>query len=142
LVANRYILFGFRLVVGGVFIWAAVLKIGDPLGFAQNIANYRLFPRFLDFILALTLPWIEVATGALLILGLGSRSSALISSVLLGSFIILVLTAVLRGIETDCGCFGSLSGKADLKLIAMDAVLLFFSINILLAKKKAVNREP
>ncbi len=129
-------LIGFRLVVGGVFIWAAVLKIGDPLGFAQNIANYKLFPRFLDFFLALTLPWIEVTSGALLILGIWRRSSALISSALLGSFIILVLTAVLRGIDTDCGCFGSLSGKADFKLIAMDAVFLFFSLNVLLAKKK------
>ena len=136
MVANRYLLFGFRLVVGGVFIWAAVLKIGDPLGFAQNIANYRLFPRFLDFFLALTLPWIEVASGTLLILGLWRSSSALISSVLLGSFIVLVLTAVLRGIDTDCGCFGSLSGKADLKLIAMDAALLFFSVSVFLAKPK------
>ncbi len=30
---NRWLLFLFRLVVGGVFIWAGALKVADPLGF-------------------------------------------------------------------------------------------------------------
>ena len=65
---NKHILIGFRLVVGGVFIWAGLLKIFDPLGFAESIANYKVFPAGMSFFLALVLPWIEVICGVFLIL--------------------------------------------------------------------------
>ena len=133
MISNRSVLFFFRLIVGGVFIWAGALKIADPLGFAQNIENYRLFPHILSFFMALTLPWIEVVSGAMLILGIWRTSSSLITSVLLGAFVILVFTAVVRGIDTDCGCFGSLSGKADAKLMILDIFLCFCAVNIFLA---------
>jgi putative oxidoreductase len=133
MITNRHVLFLFRLIVGGVFIWAGALKIADPLGFAQNIENYRLFPHILSFFLALTLPWIEVVAGAMLILGVWRRPNSLITSALLAAFIVLVFTAVVRGIDTDCGCFGSLSGKADVKLMITDISLCFCSLNIFLA---------
>lgn len=37
MIKNTYILFIFRLVLGGIFIWSGVMKIVDPLEFAQNI---------------------------------------------------------------------------------------------------------
>jgi len=138
-ITNRTVLFLFRLTVGGVFVWAGILKITDPLGFAQNIDNYRLFPRVLSFFLALTLPWVEVVAGALLILGVWRRSNSLITSGLLAAFVLLVFTAVVSGIDTDCGCFGSLSGKADAKLMIMDIFLCFCSVNVFITK--STNRK-
>lgn len=136
MITNRYLLFLFRLIVGGVFIWAGALKIADPLGFAQNIDNYRIFPHFMSFFLALTLPWVEVVAGAMLILGIWRRPNSLVTSLMLAAFIVLVFSAVIRGIDTDCGCFGSLSGKADIKLMVMDIFFCFCSVNIFLAKLK------
>ncbi len=134
---NKWVLLGCRLVVGGLFIWAGVLKIIDPLGFAQSIENYRFFPRGLVFIIAIVLPWVEVLSGVFLIVHLFRRSSALIISVLLIGFIGLVVIAMLRGIDTTCGCFGSLSRKADLSLILMDTGMLFLALNVFFA-----NRQP
>ena len=134
MIRNKYILFFFRLVVGGVFIWAGILKIMDPLDFAQSIANYRTFPRFLSFFLALILPWIEVFCGILVISGLFKRSGAVILSVMTGFFLLLIAVTIFRGIDIDCGCFGPLSSRVDYKLILTDLVLLFFSINIFLSK--------
>lgn len=135
MIRNKYILITFRLVVGGMFIWAGVSKIIDPLGFAQNIANYRVFPEGISFFLALALPWIEVICGVLLILGIFCSASALLLSGFLAVFLVLSTVTILRGIDIDCGCFGSLSGKVDYKLILMDGVLLFFSLNIYFSRK-------
>ena len=137
MIHHKLVLFLFRLIVGGVFIWAGVLKIADPLGFAQSIQNYEFFPRDLVFVIAVVLPWVEVLGGASLILGLFRGSSALLIGLLLLGFIGLVALALLRGIDTSCGCFGSLSRRADLGLILADAVLLFLALNIFLAKPRS-----
>jgi len=136
MIRNKWVLLGSRLVVGGLFIWAGVLKIIDPLGFGQSIENYRFFPHGLAFIIAIVLPWVEVLSGLFLIIGLFRRSSALITSVMIIGFIGLVAVAMLRGIDTTCGCFGSLSRKADLSLVLMDAVMLFLTLNVFFAKRQ------
>lgn len=135
MIRNKNILFAFRLVVGGIFIWAGLLKIFDPLGFAQNIANYRVFPQGIAFFLALFLPWIEVICGAFLLFGIFRGASSLLLSGLLSVFLVLIALTILRGIDIDCGCFGSLSRKIDYKLILMDSALLFFSLNVYLKAK-------
>ena len=87
MIRNKYIQFTFRLVLGGVFIWTGLLKIIDPLEFAQSIANYRTFPRLFVLLLALILPWIELICGVCLILGLFQESSAVILSGMLIGFL-------------------------------------------------------
>jgi uncharacterized membrane protein YphA (DoxX/SURF4 family) len=131
---KRRLLLLFRVVVGGVFVWAGGLKIIAPLGFAQNIENYQVVSRELAFITALVLPWIEVLSGAFLILGVLLRSSALLISLQLVGFIGLVASALARGIDTTCGCFGSLSRRADLTLILTDAVLLVLVLIVFFAR--------
>jgi uncharacterized membrane protein YphA (DoxX/SURF4 family) len=137
LIRNKLALLFFRLIVGGVFIWAGALKIADPLEFAQSIQNYQFFPRDFAFVIAVGLPWMEVLAGAFLILGLFRRSSALLISLLLLGFIGLVALALLRGIDTSCGCFGSLSRRADLSLILADTALLYMAINVFLARPRS-----
>jgi len=134
MIRRRWLLLLFRVIVGGVFIWAGALKIADPLEFAQSIKNYQVFPHWLAFLTAVVLPWVEVISGAFLIAGLFKRSSALIISLLLVGFIGLVTLALVRGIDTSCGCFGSLSRRADYSLILMDTVLLVFALTVLFAR--------
>ena len=131
---NRILFFLLRLIVGGVFIWAGVLKIADPLGFAQSIKNYQVVSPTLALLIAVVLPWVEVLSGAFLIIGVFKRSSALLISLLLIGFIGLVAFALARGIDTSCGCFGSLSRRADLSLILTDAVLLVFTLSVFFAR--------
>jgi uncharacterized membrane protein YphA (DoxX/SURF4 family) len=135
MISNKYVLISFRLIVGAVFIWAGILKILDVLGFAQSIANYRIFPYWLSFFLALALPWLEVICGAFLVFGLFRRSSALLLSGLLAAFLALVVITIARGLDVDCGCFGSLSRKVDYLLLITDCILLFFSLNVFLSAR-------
>lgn len=134
MIRNRAVLFAFCLVVGGVFIWAAVLKIRDPLAFAQDVANYRVVGRAPAFWVALALPWVELVSALCLVAGLWRRTSALLISLMLAGFVVLVAATMVRGIDVDCGCFGSLSGKADLGLLLQDAALLFLSATVFASK--------
>ncbi len=85
-------------------------KISDPSGFARAINNYKLLPFSLINIAALILPWIEMTTGILLIFGIKVKENASIISTLLGIFTIAIIISLFRGLNIDCGCFGTLSG--------------------------------
>lgn len=125
----------FRLILGGVFIWAGIIKITNPLGFAQDIANYQVLPQSLSFFLALFLPWIEVICGVFIITGLFLRSSSFFLSCILAGFLVLIIVTLIRGIDVECGCFGSLSRQVDYKLLLTDCAFLFFSLNIFFYRK-------
>jgi len=143
-IRSKWLLLVLRLIVGGVFVWAGALKIADPLEFAQSIKNYQFFPHELIFFIAIILPWVEVLGGGFLILGIFKRSSAVLIALLLVGFIGLVGLALLRGIDTSCGCFGRFSRKADFSLILADGLLLFFSLSILrgqVLKREAMARR-
>ena len=136
MIRNKYILWTFRLLVGGVFIWAGVLKILDPLEFAQDIANYRMISRNLSFFVALVLPWLEVLCGILLILGIFRSASSLLLTGMLSVFLVLIAVTLFRGLDVNCGCFGSLARHVDFQLLLTDIVLLYMTLNILVSSLK------
>ena len=65
-----------RLVLGGIFIYASLDKIAQPLEFAKIIKNYQILPDFLITLPALMLPWLEFLAGFCLVAGLWKRSAA------------------------------------------------------------------
>jgi uncharacterized membrane protein YphA (DoxX/SURF4 family) len=130
MIRNKSILLVFRLVVGGVFIWAGLLKILDPLEFAQNIANYRVFSRDLSLLAAIVLPWLEILCGVLVIFGIFRSASSLLLSGLLAAFLVLITVTIFRGLDVDCGCFGSLGRHVDYSLLLADIVLLYLTLSI------------
>jgi uncharacterized membrane protein YphA (DoxX/SURF4 family) len=95
-----------RLVVGGVWLWAGLLKIGDPAGSVTAVRGYQLLPASLAETVGRVLPTIEVAVGVLLILGLLHRFSGLVSAVLQVAFVVGIASVWARGISISCGCFG------------------------------------
>jgi uncharacterized membrane protein YphA (DoxX/SURF4 family) len=128
---NKGVLLAFRLVLGGLFVYAGAVKVLDPLDFAQNIRNYQLVGQSLSFIAAIVLPWLEILAGLALILGVWTRGAALVVAGLLVFFIVLTTVTMIRGLDVDCGCFGSLSRKSgwgvileDLGMLAMGLALL------------------
>lgn len=136
MIRNKAVLLVFRLVLGGLFVYAGVVKVLDPLDFAQNIRNYRLVGQSLSFIAAVVLPWLEILAGLALAAGVWKRASALIISGLLVFFILLTLVTIARGLDVDCGCFGALSRKSGLGVILEDAVMLYMALIILFAPGK------
>ncbi len=96
----------FRLIVGGVFIWAAVSKIPQAGDLARSMAQFKLVPQPLILPFSYFLPWLELLCGAALIVGIWIRSAALWANALLVIFTLALAANIIRGIEADCGCFG------------------------------------
>jgi putative oxidoreductase len=133
---NKTLLVVFRLVLGCLFIYAGVVKVLDPLDFAQNIRNYRLVGQSLSFIAAAVLPWLEILAGVALAAGIWKRASALIISGLLVFFILLTLVTMARGLDVDCGCFGALSRRSGFGVVLEDLGMLFMGLCLLFAPEK------
>lgn len=94
-------------VIGGLFIYAGVLKVWDPVKFATDIQNFRILPWPLSVRLAFYLPWLEIVCGAALFFGWLRTGALAILTSLTVIFIGAVIAARVRGIDLDCGCFGS-----------------------------------
>ncbi len=96
-----------RLVLGGVFVVAGVLKIPDPAAAVRAVRAYRLVPEPLVAPVAFGLPVVEIAVGLALLLGVFVRAAAIAAAVLLVVFLVGVGSAWVRGLQIDCGCFGN-----------------------------------
>ncbi|MGD9207999.1 MAG: MauE/DoxX family redox-associated membrane protein, partial [Syntrophobacterales bacterium] len=76
-----------RIVLGSVFIYASFDKIRHPDLFAEAVYNYQLLPDVTVNLAAILLPWLELLSGSLLVLGLWMEGSILIVSGLMVVFI-------------------------------------------------------
>jgi uncharacterized membrane protein YphA (DoxX/SURF4 family) len=95
-----------RLVVGGVLLVAGALKVIDPQSSVAAVRAYELVPAWLERPIGWGLPFLELGLGLLLVAGLFTRAAALAAGLLVGVFIIAVISAAARGLSIDCGCFG------------------------------------
>jgi uncharacterized membrane protein YphA (DoxX/SURF4 family) len=116
LLSNKYLLFLIRVILGFIFIYAAIEKISDPEGFALSISNYRLLPVAIVNIFAITLPWIELVAGTLFLFGISVKENSAIILFFLAVFTLAIIISLFRGLNIECGCFGKGNQIGLLKL--------------------------
>jgi uncharacterized membrane protein YphA (DoxX/SURF4 family) len=122
-----------RLFLGSVFVYASIYKIADPESFVRAIYNYHILPGELLNIVAVVLPWLELFVGVCLIFGILLPGAIAIVNALLLVFLGALLFNVFRGLDVECGCFGSATGKVStpvLWYLIRDA--MFISVGIYL----------
>lgn len=95
-----------RLLLGGVMLWAGVTKALNIPETQQATRAYQILPYDLANAWGAMMPFVEIVIGALLILGLMTRLSAVIGTLLMVAFIIGIVSVWARGIKIECGCFG------------------------------------
>jgi uncharacterized membrane protein YphA (DoxX/SURF4 family) len=100
-----------RIGIGGVFLAAALGKIGDPAWFALQVHNFHAAPGWAENAIAIVLPWIELLAGLALVLDLRARAGAAIVLALMVVFTVAVAAAWARGLDFRCGCFGKLDAS-------------------------------
>ena len=127
-VSNKYLLLLFRIFLGLLFIYAGIEKISDPAGFSNAIYNYKLLPFSLVNFFAITLPWIELSAGLLLLFGVYVKENSSIIAALLIIFFIAIAISLARGLNIECGCFGTSTGaKVGLIKLVENLVLILAS---------------
>lgn len=95
-----------RLGLAAVWLISGIIKAVDPRTTVVAVRAYQIFPESLVGIIAGILPFLEIALGVLLVIGLATRLTAVLSAVVLVAFIAGVISAAARGLSIDCGCFG------------------------------------
>lgn len=131
IISNKYFLLLCRLIIGFVFVFAGAEKINEPLSFADSILNYKIFPGVLANFFAIIIPWIEVCSGLLVILGISVKENAAIISSFLLLFTVLIAISALRGLNIDCGCYGAhYLQQVGFSKIIENTLLLLLGINL------------
>lgn len=96
-----------RVALGVIFVYAAWVKLREPWAmFAISIASYQVLPVWAVELTARSLPYFELLLGVVLITGLLRRPAMLCASLLLLVFFSMMVRALVKGMEIDCGCFG------------------------------------
>jgi uncharacterized membrane protein YphA (DoxX/SURF4 family) len=116
-----------RLILGGVLLVAGGLKVFKPAESANAVAAYKLMPTELAHLIGYALPWLEVAIGLLLIIGLLVRPAAVLSGLIMIVFIGAIASVWARGMLIDCGCFGG-GGEIDPSLASEVRMNYFIEI--------------
>jgi uncharacterized membrane protein YphA (DoxX/SURF4 family) len=112
-----------RFALGGLFIWAALTKISDSVGFVEDLANYQLLPPELVTPAGYFLPWLELVCGLALVVGLAARGAALWICLQLAVFLVALGINLARGVDVDCGCFGPGGSGSTMEAFTRDLLL-------------------
>lgn len=129
---------GFALLLG----YASIDKILHPYEFAQAVTNYRVIGESLSYLVAITLPYVELFTALCLMTGFWLETAIWMNFILMGIFLIMVLQAFLRGLDIHCGCF-TVKGESTIGPIKIGENLLFalLSLFLLFLKPNALVRK-
>jgi uncharacterized membrane protein YphA (DoxX/SURF4 family) len=95
-----------RLGLAAVWFVSGGIKASDLNQTYIAVHAYDVLPDGVVSVVASAIPFIELALGLLLVLGLGTRLVAVLSAVVLLAFIVVITQAWARGLSIDCGCFG------------------------------------
>lgn len=135
---NDWLTIAFRLFVGISFIYASFYKIIEPALFARSIWYYHMVPGELINPMALLLPWVELIVGVCLILGVYYRGAVLLVNLMVIMFMIALISAAVRGIDIDCGCFkpGKKSSESALKTLWFDLALLVMTVQLWFSRSR------
>jgi uncharacterized membrane protein YphA (DoxX/SURF4 family) len=94
-----------RVLLGLVFVYASLDKIADPGAFARIVYQWQVLGPVPSNLVAVTLPWVELVAGVLLVAGVWRREASSVVAVMLVVFIVAAVLVLARGIDVDnCGC--------------------------------------
>lgn len=134
-----------RLILAAVFIGFGWVKATEsPAEMRVAVAAYRLVPPGLVNVVAAVLPYLEIATGILLLLGLATRIGAALCTLMMLGFLFGLGWVVAKGYNINCGCSGGggVVAKGDTHYteeILRDIGLLILTVYLLLRPRTVLS---
>ena len=129
---NRVVVIALRWALAAVFIYAGTTQLGTPQNFSDSIASFAILPNSLIIILALGLPPVEIIAGLAIFIGIQRRPAIFGLTALTFIFMIVLGSAIVRGISLDCGGFGSGKPSISAAWIALRRDIPILAVAILL----------
>jgi len=125
---ETYIVWAGRLVLSVIFIWAAAGKIVDPQAFARALWNYRLLPEAFVPMVAVALPLFEALAALAILAPPFQKGASMALAGLLAVFTFGLASALIRGLDVDCGCFGEGSSHVSPILLVRNVGLMALAV--------------
>ena len=132
----------FRLLLAAVLLAAGIAKVLDLDSTVRAVRAYAVLPEPVVPAFAIAVPVLELALGALLVLGLRVRQVALATLAMLLLYVVALGQAWARGLQIDCGCFGSGSWAGYPDEIARDLALALAAAYLALRPRSILAWEP
>lgn len=79
-----------RLGLGAYFVLTGLKKLDNIQLFLEGVRSFKAFPDHLATLYGILVPYLEIGSGVLLVLGIWTTLGAIVSSILLCSYIFLV----------------------------------------------------
>jgi len=99
-----------RIILGVTFIVSGLLKVQDPITFYGDILNFDFIVGPMALPLAYFIPWLEMVCGSALLFRLRYSGAIVTCFGLIVIFSVFLLSALIRGMDMNCGCFGGGGG--------------------------------
>ncbi|MBM3933704.1 MAG: DoxX family membrane protein [SAR202 cluster bacterium] len=99
---------GVRLLLAVVFLSSGVTKLVAPRQFARDVQQYRILPPRASKGFGLMLPFVEIAVAVSFLTGYFTSWAEMVAAFLIVCFITAVATAMRKGLNLSCSCFGLL----------------------------------
>src|SRR5690349_2120759 len=133
-----------RIVVAAVFLFAGFNKLLEPDAFAQDIANYQVFPHWTWNLAAGIVPITEILGALAVLIGFRRRAGAIVLGSLTVAFIGMIAPVIWRGIDLSCGCFGSVTEASNVgwPMLLRDVALLLAIAAAYLPPERAASNPP
>lgn len=106
---DQSVIYSLQLTTGGMFLFAAILKLPNLQGFQATLGAYAILPKQVIREAALLLVLTEAVVGLLLIVGKAVTTASVLALVMIAIFASGVTVNLLRGRSIECGCFGTSS---------------------------------
>lgn len=130
LLTDPYAITTVRWLIGLVFLLSSITKLRDPKGFTMAVYNFRVLPVPLADLYAALIPYVEMITGALLLLGLLTQIAAAVAFLTLLSFTLAIGWNLTRGQHPDCHCFGNLFSEELSSMLVIRNVALMALVSL------------
>lgn len=95
-----------EVALGLVFVVAGLQKLLHQDQFVTSIFRFDLVGPGAALLIGAVMPWLEIIVAFMLLTGTAPRAGAVLATVMLGVFTFAIASALARGLEISCGCFG------------------------------------
>lgn len=105
-VGTNLLLWGLELYFAAMLGVSGLSKIAYPEYFAVTLRRHHILPERMISPLSTIIPWSQIATSVLLVIGIIPTITALLTLGLFASFLIVEMILVITKRTGECGCYG------------------------------------
>lgn len=131
------------LVLAYYWLKSGLAHLANPNNFLSSIYAYELVNPWLGWVAAMALPSLQLVLASCLVFRRFVGGAMLVGAALLGVFTLAQASALARGLQIGCGCFGAAEHQAiDGRSLALASSLLFCSLTGCLCWLLAPSHDP